>query len=134
MATSVAVAGSQEANQFAVIDFTSATSPVSVLVTPPFSGGCVVDCYGSLACAGNLLGGEIAVYDISNPASPSLQGSISSNIAGIGAISFDGSRVLAGEMSGQRLLLVDFLPNFFLVITLSYPWLDCKCSLVYVKF
>jgi hypothetical protein len=82
-------------------------SPVSVLVTPPFLGGCTVDCDSTFACAGNSLGGDIAIYDISNPASPTLNGSIISTLGGIGAVSVAGSRVLAGEVSGLRLILVD---------------------------
>jgi hypothetical protein len=103
----VVVAGSQNDNSFAVIDFSVPASPVQVLVTPPFQGGCMVDCSGTQAAVGNVLGGDVAIYDISNPASPTVQGHISTVLAGIGAISFDGAYVLLGEMNGSRVILID---------------------------
>src|SRR5436190_22809010 len=106
MASSVAVAGSKNSNSFAVIDFTNSASPVNVPATPPFAGGCTVDCYGALACAGNYVGGQIAIYDISKPASPTWKGSVTTILNGIGAISFDGSHVLAGELNGWRLVFL----------------------------
>lgn len=75
MAT-VVVAGSNNDNSFAVIDFSTPASPVKALATPPFSGGCMVDCNGTLAAAGNYNGGQVAIFDISNPALPVLKGSI----------------------------------------------------------
>ena len=105
--TNIVVAGSNNDNSFAVIDFTLPSSPVKVLVTPPFQGGCMVDTGGTLAVAGNFNGGQVAVYDISNPASPVLQGSVMTSLGGIGAISLDGSHVLVGEVSGQRVALID---------------------------
>jgi hypothetical protein len=105
--TNIVVAGSNNDNSFAVIDFTLPASPVKVLVTPPFQGGCMVDTGGTLAVAGNFNGTEVAVYDISNPASPVLKGTVATGLDGIGAISLDGSHVLVGEVSGQRVALID---------------------------
>ena len=105
--TNIVVAGSNNDNSFAVIDFTLPASPVKVLVTPPFQGGCMVDASGTLAAAGNYNGGQVAVYDISNPASPVLQGSVTTTLSGIGAISVDGAHVLVGEVNGQRVALID---------------------------
>ena len=103
----VVVAGSQNDRRFAIIDFSVPASPVNVLVTAPFLGGCMVDCSGTQAAVGNFNGGEVSIYDISNPAAPVLQDSLNTALSGIGAISFDGSRVLVGEVNGFRLVLID---------------------------
>ena len=103
----IVVAGSNNDNSFAVIDFSVPASPVKALATPPFSGGCMVDCNGTLAAAGNYNGGQISIFDIANPASPVLKGTLSTVLGGIGAISFDGSHVLVGEVNGQRVILID---------------------------
>lgn len=103
----VIVAGSNNDNRFVVIDFSVPASPVNTLVTAPFSGGCVVDCSGTLAAAGNYNGGQVAIFDISDPAAPALKGAVGTGLGGIGAISFDGPHVLAGEVNGARAVLVD---------------------------
>jgi hypothetical protein len=103
----IVVVGSNNARQFAVIDFSGAASPVNVLETAPFSGGCMVDCAGTLAAVGNYNGDQVAIFDISNPATPTLKGTANTGLSGIGAISFDGSNVLAGELDGQRVVLID---------------------------
>jgi hypothetical protein len=103
----VVVASSNNDNSFAVIDFSDPTNPVNKLVTPPFTGGCVVDCAGTLAAAGNTNGGQIAIYDISNPGSPLQKATVATGFGGIGAISFDGTNVLAGEQNGSQVILVD---------------------------
>lgn len=105
--TNVVVAGSNNDNSFAVIDVSSPASPAKVLMTPPFQGGCMVDAAGTLAAAGNYNGGEVTVYDVSNPASPVFQGSVTTTLGGIGAISVDGSHVLVGEVNGLRAALID---------------------------
>jgi hypothetical protein len=105
--SSIVVAGSNNDNSFAVIDFSIPASPVNVLATPSFQGGCMVDCSGTLAAVGNYNGGEVAIYDISNPASPTLKGSVTTTLAGIGAISFDGMHVLAGEVNGNSIAFID---------------------------
>ncbi len=99
---------------FYVIDFSNAPGevPAPVPVSPPFPGGCVVDCSQKLAAVGNYTGsGFVTIYDISTPAAPRSFGStpaLSSvvglppnqgpaDFAGIGSISFYGGYVLAGE-------------------------------------
>jgi hypothetical protein len=103
----IVVAGSNNDNSFAVIDFTVPASPVNVLAPAPFLGGCMVDCSGTLVAVGNYTGGEVAIFDISNPASPTQKSTVSTVLGGIGAISFDGSHVLVGEVNGQRVVLID---------------------------
>jgi hypothetical protein len=103
----VVVAGSNNEFDFAVVDFTNPASPTKVLVTPPFQGGCMVDISGSLAAVGNFNGGEVEVFDVSNPASPVHKGGVSTVLGGIGSISIDGNRVLVGELNGLRAILID---------------------------
>lgn len=108
MATStVVVAGSNNDNSFAVIDFSNPAVPTKALATPSFMGGPMVDCSGSLAAAGNFNGSQVAIFDISTPASPVQNGIVSTGLSGIGALSFDGSHVLVGELNGQRAVLID---------------------------
>jgi len=103
--TVVVVAASPASSEFAVIDFTSAT-PSTVMISAS-SGGNVVDCYGTLAAVGDCGSGNVAIYDISTPASPTLLGSIGTVLSGIGSISIDGPNVLAGENKGTRVALLD---------------------------
>jgi hypothetical protein len=105
--TVVIVAGSNNDNRFAVIDFTVPATPVNTLATAPFSGGCMVDCSATLAVAGNYNGGQLAIFDITNPAAPALKGTADTGLGGIGALSFDGPHVLAGEANGSRVVLID---------------------------
>jgi len=103
----VVVTGSQNDSSFAVTDFTNPATPTTKVVPAPFSGGCTVDCDGTLAAIGNFLGGEVVIYDISNPASPVMKGSVNTSLAGISALSIDGTHVLVGEMNGIRLVFID---------------------------
>jgi hypothetical protein len=103
----VAVAGSNNDNRFAVIDFSSPTSPTHVLVSAGFLGGCMVDNNGTLAAVGNYNGSDVAFFDISNPAAPVARSVAHTTLAGIGAISFDGTHVLVGEVNGQRAVLIN---------------------------
>ena len=105
--TVVVVAGGNNDNRFAVIDFSVPGSPTQVLATPAFTGGCWVDCAGTLAAAANFNGGQVSIFDISNPALPTLRGTDATILGGISAISFDGSHVLVGELNGQRVALID---------------------------
>lgn len=107
IAMNVVVAGSNNDSSFAVIDFTNPATPTNVVVPAPFSGGCMVDCSGTLAAVGDFNGGEVAIYDISTPAAPVLKGSKSTVLGGIGAISIDGTNVLVGELNGDRVILID---------------------------
>ena len=65
--TVVVVAGGNNDNRFAVIDFSVPGSPTQVLATPAFTGGCWVDRAGTLAAAANFNGGQVSIFDISNP-------------------------------------------------------------------
>ncbi|HTA44031.1 MAG TPA: choice-of-anchor D domain-containing protein [Bryobacteraceae bacterium] len=103
----VVVAGSNNDHRFAVIDFTNPASPVNTLTPAPFLGGCMVDCSGTLAAVANFNGSEVVIYDISSPAAPVQKGLANTMLGGIGAISFDGSHVLAGELNGQRIVFID---------------------------
>jgi hypothetical protein len=103
--TTVVVTASTNSPDFAVIDFSSAT-PTSVMVGAS-SGGNVVDCYGTLAAVGDCTGGTVAIFDISNPASPTQRSSVNTGLSGIGAISMDGTNILAGQNNGSQLALID---------------------------
>lgn len=106
----VVVAGSENSFTFAVIDFTTPGSPAVKQVNPGWSGGCRVAIDGQYVAAGNLLGGEVRLIDVSNPALPVLKGTINTQLSGIGAIAIRGTRVAVGEWVGQgnRIKLIDF--------------------------
>jgi hypothetical protein len=94
---------------FWVIDFSDAAAPTAVSVSCS-SSGVVLDCSGSMAAVAAISGDSVTIYDISNPASPKATGSATLSFSGIGAISFYGGYVLAGETSndsGARVALVD---------------------------
>ncbi len=103
----IIVAGGNNDPVFAVIDFTNPASPTKVDANPSFSGSCMVDSSGKLVAAANFLGGQVDIFDISAPAAPVLKGTVVTTLGGIGAVSFDGSRILIGELNGQRLVLID---------------------------
>ena len=106
MAALVAIAASQPDTRSTVIDFTNSASPSSVQIISPFLGGCAVDYSGSLACVGNPKGARLpAVFDISNPATPAVKGSITSTLSGITAISGDGSYLVAADPKAWSLLI-----------------------------
>ena len=105
--TELVVAAGPNNTPFAVIDFTSPSSPTIVNPNPGYSGGSAIDCGGTRAAVGNQNGGNIVIYDLSNPASPAKMGSLVTVLSGIGAIKVDGNRVLVGEMDGSRVVLID---------------------------
>jgi hypothetical protein len=135
MAALVAIAGSQSDNRFAVIDFTNSGNPSSVQIKPPFSGGCAVDCSGTFACVGNTEGGQIAVYDISNPATPVLKGSVTSTLSGITAISVDGSYLVAADP--QSVVFIDItipaIVSTFITSIVSIDSVSLKGTLAVVS-
>ena len=104
----IAVVASQNAFQFAVIDFTNPAAITVTPVNPGFGGSCVVDGDGELVAVGNANGDNVALYNISDPVKPALLGTIKTGLVGIGCISIDGKRVLAGEANGLRATLIDF--------------------------
>jgi len=106
----VVVAGSENSFDFAVIDFSTPSNPTVKSVNPAFGGGCRVAIDGSNAAVGNVLGGNVSLYDVSNPASPTLKGTFNSQLSGIGAIAIRGARVAVGEWvgTGNRIKLLSF--------------------------
>lgn len=103
----VAVAGSQNDFNFSVIDFTNPAAPNVVTANPGLNGGCTVDCDGTLAAVGDYLGGQVVLYDISNPAAPVKKGNVNTMFSGISALSVSGTNVLAGELNGDRVALIN---------------------------
>jgi hypothetical protein len=123
--TTVVVNGSNNDPRFAVTDFSDATKPTTVFVKPSFpvtgpgSNGCVVassslfsdgDISGSLVAVGQYAGGQVAIYDVSDPAAPALKASLDTGLGaltGIGALSLYGNNLLVGEAHGPNLVLLD---------------------------
>jgi hypothetical protein len=108
----VVVSGSSSDPRFSVTDFTNTSAATTVFVTPPFtSGGCVVDCSGTLAAVGAYQGSQVTIYDITNPASPTVKNTydtgLGSPLTGIGALSLDGTNLLVGEAGGQNIVFID---------------------------
>lgn len=69
MALAVVVAAASPGSpEFAVINF--GNTPPTVVMTPGFDNGNVVDCYGTLAAVAENSGYSVALFDISAPASP----------------------------------------------------------------
>lgn len=96
----IVVAASTKSPDFAVIDFTK-SPPTSVLVGASAAGN-VVDCYGKLAAVGDWGSGTVTLFDISNPETPLVRGSVGTGLTRVTAISIDGAHVLAaGRRRGQ---------------------------------
>lgn len=111
LTTIVTVSGSENDNRFLVTDF-SISPPTPVFITPPFMGGCLVDAEETLAAVGNYQGNTIALYDLTNPASPALISTydlslLPGGFGGIGALSLNGKYVLVGEAAGPTIVLLD---------------------------
>jgi hypothetical protein len=122
----VVVTGSIADSRFAVTNFSDAAAPTTVLVASPFSVGCVVDCSNNLgnqsvgtladsssalAAVGNYTGGQVAIYNLLDPASPALVSTYAvPGLSGIGALAFDGqsgNNLVLGEASGSNVVLMD---------------------------
>jgi hypothetical protein len=105
-------AGSQATSagfKFSVIDFSNPGSPITV--TPAFQGGCQVNQAGAKVFVGNVNGGQVQLFDISNPAAPVASGTIQAVLSGIGAIAIRGASVAVGEEINTfkaRICLIDF--------------------------
>jgi WD40 repeat protein len=121
----VAVTGSIADSRFAVTDFSNAAAPTTVLVPSPFPTGCVVDCSNNLgnqsvgtladstsalAAVGDYTSGTVAIYNLLNPAAPTLQNTFDSGLGGIGAIAFDGqsgNNLALGASNGSTVVLMN---------------------------
>jgi WD40 repeat protein len=122
----VAVTGSVTDSRFAVTNFSDAAAPTTVLVPSPFSGGCVVDCSNNLgnqsvgtlanstsalAAVGSYKSGQVAIYNLANPASPALVNTFSTpGLSGVGAVAFDGqsgNNLALGASNGSTVVLMD---------------------------
>jgi hypothetical protein len=111
----VVVTGSPADTRFAVTEFSIVGHGSTVLKTPPFESrgnGCVVACSGKLAAVGAYQQGTVWIYDLSNPANPTIQNTFDTTLAaqgrtGIGAISMDGTNVLVGEAGGPNIVLMN---------------------------
>jgi hypothetical protein len=92
----VVVAGSDNDSFFAVVDFTAPDNPVVKRVPPdprfPF-GACRVDIDRSMVAVGDSQGGDIGLFDVSNPSNPVSLGFIRTILSGIAAIAIRGSLV-----------------------------------------
>jgi len=106
MSFPVVVTGNTTDPQFAVSSFLALPAPSRTMVETNFTG-CVVDCSGTLAAVGSYGSGQVAIYDLSDPASPQLQGTVPSTISAIGALSLDGTNLLVGELNGSSLVLIN---------------------------
>jgi len=106
------VVGSQNDFRATVIDFTNPASPSPLLISPNVGSGCQVNTNGPALAVGGLLSssGAVQLYDITNPAAPVMQGSINTQLGGIGAIAVRGSLVAVGENVNNfkaRVMLID---------------------------
>jgi hypothetical protein len=110
----VVVSGSTADSRFAVTTFGQDASgaltgtPVTVYVKTGSASGCVVACSGTLAAVGSSGAGSVWIYDISNPWSPAQQGAmLETGLSGIGALSLDGTNLVAGDSTGPNIVLID---------------------------
>jgi hypothetical protein len=100
----VVAAASPGSPKFAVINFSN--TPPTVVMTPGFDNGNIVDCYGTLAAVAENSGYSVKLFDISTPASPVQVGVVKTGFQ-IGSISIDRKYVLTGEFEGSRVSLID---------------------------
>ncbi len=103
----IVVAASTKSPDFAVIDFTK--SPPKTVMVGASAAGNVVDCYGKLAAVGDWGSGTVTLFDISNPESPLVNGSVNTGLSSITAISIDSAHVLAAgpkSKSDAELVLI----------------------------
>jgi hypothetical protein len=107
--TEVAVVAGGNSPSFAVIDFTDPANASVITVNPGAGLALVVDCSGKTAAVGSASPGvgQVVMFDISDPAHPNKLGSFTSNLVQLGAIKFDGMRVLAGDATGPQVVLLD---------------------------
>jgi hypothetical protein len=118
----IVVAASQNNFTFGVCDFGS-SPPTVQAVDPAFGGNCVTACDGNLVAAGDGLGSQVQLVDITNPGAPVLRGIINTFLSGIGAIAINGNLVAAAELNGFRIVLIDFTvpATPTIVVTVNTP-------------
>lgn len=105
--TEVVTAAGANNQFFVTIDFTK-TPPATVNTNIPYSGGSLLTCSGSMVAVGNRNGGQVVLFNISNPVAPAQIGQpIQTGLSGIGAIKLNSNRVLVGELNGFRVVLID---------------------------
>jgi hypothetical protein len=104
----VVVAGSENSVTFAVIDFTNPASPTVTSVNPGFGAGCRVALDGNNVAVGSVLGGEVRLVNVAHPAAPVQRPTVTTTLAGVGAVAVLGSLVAAGEQNGTRVVLIDY--------------------------
>jgi hypothetical protein len=75
--------------------------------TPAFGGSCTLDTNDEFTAVGNVNGGQVELYDLSDPSAPTKLGSVATGLFVIVGLSFDGTRVPAGEMNGLRAALAE---------------------------
>jgi hypothetical protein len=103
---SVAVAGSNNSFTFGVVHFADQGAPSVAEVDPEFDG-CVVAMEGDLVAAGNIGGGEVSLFRITDPSAPIPLGTLDTPLLGISAIAIAGNRLVAAESNGQRLAFIN---------------------------
>src|SRR5208337_4133815 len=111
MSFPVVVTGNTTDPQFAVSSFLALPAPSRTMVETNFTG-CVVDCSGTLAAVGSYGSGQVAIYDLSDPASPQLQGTVPSTISAIignpfvpGTCDFDGSTAVFADSGSDNIFV-----------------------------
>jgi len=109
----VSFAGNVSATNWAAIDMTSLPAPPasrpSNNVSLPFTGAGIVSCTGALTAVANANGGQVAIYrSTSAHPIPQLVGQpVNTGFAGVGAVKLSGTKVIAGEANGSRIVLID---------------------------
>jgi hypothetical protein len=109
----VAVTGSSGDARFAVTQFSIVGRASTKLIRPPFESdpvGCVVACSGQLAAVGAYQQTTVWIYNLSNPANPTIQITLDSTLGtgnGIGWLSLDGTNLLVGQFDGPSVVLLD---------------------------
>lgn len=102
----VVVVGGGTSGQFEVLDFSNPPNAgVAATVSAGFSGSAVVGCSGSTVAVGELGGTAVLLYDVTNPASPTLVGGLAATFGAIGALKYSGNNVLVEGAHG--LILID---------------------------
>jgi hypothetical protein len=109
----VAVTGNSNDARFAVTEFSIVGRASTKLITANFESqptGCVVACSGKFAAVGAYKQSSVWIYDLSNPASPTIQNTLNTTLGagnGIGTLSLDGTNLLVGQFNGPSVVLLD---------------------------